>query len=632
MTSQNQSRSSHPEVSPRRASHASAMRPTYSMSSGIALSVRASSPPWLYVICRSPTSSAARPRASPVSRPCAADPASSCRDRVDRHRTTAPWCPRAPRSCSRPACAACRIGLIATITLVALEALAIGTVLPLVGEELGQIELYGWVYSAFFLGNLLGVVVAGGALDRVPLWRPFAIGLVLFAVGLHDRRAGARRWAILVAARGSSRAWAAAPSARRRTSRSAARSRSACSRGCSRCCRPRGWCPAWSGRRSRRSSASSRRGGWCSWACCRSSRSPAGLAVTALRRIPAAAPPEEHAAAAATIRRLPNALLAAAGAGLLIAALTAQRRCVFVDRWRGHRARAPAPGVPPPTPPGTLVLAAGVPAAVLLRGVMTFAFFSGDAYIPLLLQTWRGTPATLTGLVFTGTTIAWTVATWLQARRIDVWGPHRFVAPRLRLRGDRRVDHDPGRPPGLSGRAHASSPGCCRASGMGFMYSAVTLVVLRGANPTETGAASSALQLSDILGTALGAGHRGRDHGLRHAHRRRRARLVAGGRVPDVVDRGRASAAWPRAESGCQPCAEHARRCGRLALRPAPIAPPTRLRRRRSGHPGGPRTRCPPRRFARRSARSPTSRSPASCSTTSRRCSRSPRPTRRPST
>jgi MFS family permease len=41
---------------------------------------------------------------------------------------------------------------------------------------------------------------------------------------------------------------------------------------------------------------------------------------------------------------------------------------------------------------------------------------------------------------------------------------------------------------------------------MGFMYSAVTLVVLRGAEPTETGAASSALQLSDILGTALGAG------------------------------------------------------------------------------------------------------------------------------
>ena len=38
------------------------------------------------------------------------------------------------------------------------------------------------------------------------------------------------------------------------------------------------------------------------------------------------------------------------------------------------------------------------------------------------------------------------------------------------------------------------------------MYSAVTLVVLRNAAPTEQGSASSALQLSDILGTALGAG------------------------------------------------------------------------------------------------------------------------------
>jgi hypothetical protein len=41
---------------------------------------------------------------------------------------------------------------------------------------------------------------------------------------------------------------------------------------------------------------------------------------------------------------------------------------------------------------------------------------------------------------------------------------------------------------------------------MGFMYSAVTLVVLRGSRPSEQGSASSALQLSDILGTALGTG------------------------------------------------------------------------------------------------------------------------------
>ena len=294
------------------------------------------------------------------------------------------------------------IGLIATITLVALESLAIGTVLPLVGEELGQIELYGWVYSAFFLGNLLGVVVAGGALDRVPLWRPFAIGLVLFAVGLHDRRAGA--------VDGDPRRGAVRPGAGRRRRRPdglrrdrphaagappAADVRAAVDRV--------GRARAWSGRRSRRSSASSRRGGWCSWACCRCSPSRAGLAVTALRRIPAAAPPEEHAAAAATVRRLPNALLAAAGAGLLVAALTAQelRRSSIGGAVIGLALLHP--GLPAAhARRARSLLAAGVPAAVLLRGVMTFAFFSGDAYIPLLLQTWRGTPATLTGLVFTG--------------------------------------------------------------------------------------------------------------------------------------------------------------------------------------------------------------------------------------
>jgi MFS family permease len=42
--------------------------------------------------------------------------------------------------------------------------------------------------------------------------------------------------------------------------------------------------------------------------------------------------------------------------------------------------------------------------------------------------------------------------------------------------------------------------------GMGFMYSAVTLVVLRGVASSGQGSATSALQLSDILGTALGTG------------------------------------------------------------------------------------------------------------------------------
>jgi MFS family permease len=53
------------------------------------------------------------------------------------------------------------IGLVLTITLVAFEALAISTVMPQVARELGGIELYGWVFSAFFLGSLIDVTSAG---------------------------------------------------------------------------------------------------------------------------------------------------------------------------------------------------------------------------------------------------------------------------------------------------------------------------------------------------------------------------------------------------------------------------------------------------------------------------------------
>ena len=79
------------------------------------------------------------------------------------------------------------IGLVLTITLVGFESLAISTVMPIVAHELGGLgglELYGWVFSAFFLGSLIGIVVVGGAIDRGGLAIPFATGLGLFAIGL----------------------------------------------------------------------------------------------------------------------------------------------------------------------------------------------------------------------------------------------------------------------------------------------------------------------------------------------------------------------------------------------------------------------------------------------------------------
>ena len=75
-------------------------------------------------------------------------------------------------------------GLVLTITFVASEALAVVTVMPVVAHDLGGLRLYGWVFSAFMLGSVVGIVAAGREADRRGPAIPFVAGLVLFGSGL----------------------------------------------------------------------------------------------------------------------------------------------------------------------------------------------------------------------------------------------------------------------------------------------------------------------------------------------------------------------------------------------------------------------------------------------------------------
>src|ERR1700728_4628812 len=83
-----------------------------------------------------------------------------------------------------PARRALTVGLVLAVTFVAFEALAVATILPVVGRHLGDLRLYGWLFSAFLLASLVGIVVAGTLADRAPLGRPMAAGLALFSLGL----------------------------------------------------------------------------------------------------------------------------------------------------------------------------------------------------------------------------------------------------------------------------------------------------------------------------------------------------------------------------------------------------------------------------------------------------------------
>ena len=75
-------------------------------------------------------------------------------------------------------------GLVLTITFIASEALAVVTVMPVVARDLGGLRLYGWVFSGFMLGSVIGIVVAGREADRRGPAIPFIGGVVLFGSGL----------------------------------------------------------------------------------------------------------------------------------------------------------------------------------------------------------------------------------------------------------------------------------------------------------------------------------------------------------------------------------------------------------------------------------------------------------------
>ena len=76
------------------------------------------------------------------------------------------------------------LGLVLSVTFVAVEALAVITVMPVVARDLDGLALYGWVFSTFQLSSLIGIVVAGRAADRHGPARPYVAGLVLFSTGL----------------------------------------------------------------------------------------------------------------------------------------------------------------------------------------------------------------------------------------------------------------------------------------------------------------------------------------------------------------------------------------------------------------------------------------------------------------
>lgn len=387
------------------------------------------------------------------------------------------------------------IGIVITVAVLAFEGIAVATIGPQIAHDLGGDDLYGWLFSAYMLANLVGIVLAGYESDRRGPFAVYVVGISTFGLGL--ALAGlAPTMLFLVAARavqglGSGALYNSAYVAIGEAFTEAERPKQFALMS-SAWVVPGLVAPALGG-------VMAEVLGWRSVFLVMLVLVPIAIAL--------ALPPlrvlgtGHHGEATSPVVA---ALLLAAGAALLLGGLNAATWWITVPLL--------AIGVPLAvtqlrrlTPPGTLRARRGLPAAVAFRGLSTFGFFGADAFLAFSLARLRGLDPVEVGLVLTPATLTWALGSWLQARYA---GRH-------------------------SRRAMAAAGGTCIAIGvamgglvvvawiplwvmlvawgfgglgMGLSYSPTSMVALSEAEPGRQGAASSSVQLADVLGSALSTG------------------------------------------------------------------------------------------------------------------------------
>jgi len=399
-----------------------------------------------------------------------------------------------------PQVRALTVGLVLTITFVASEALAVVTVMPVVAHDLGGLRLYGWVFSAFMLGSVVGIVAAGREADRRGPAIPFVAALVLFGSGLAV--AGlAPSMPVLVGGRvlqgigaGAVPSVAYAVIGRSFPGPLQARMMAVLSTA---------WVvPGVAGPALAAEVAHLFGWRWVFLGLLPLVAVAGSIAVPALIRLgpPRSGQVQEH--------RLIDGIAVAVCATMLLAGLTLAAGSGAVLPGVALILAGGAGGLPALrrlVPAGTLTARPGLPATILSRGLLTFAFFGADAYVTLALTAVRHRSPVVAGIAVTGATLGWTAGAWVQARLSETWEGRRFVRTGLVIILA-----------GIAGMALVLRPGVpvvegivawtVAGLGMGLAYAPLSLMMLRKAPPGGEGRASASLNLADVLGTAIGIG------------------------------------------------------------------------------------------------------------------------------
>lgn len=298
------------------------------------------------------------------------------------------------------------VGVLSVVTLVAFEAIAVATAMPVVARDLGGIASYTWAFGAFVVASLLGMVVAGTWCDRNGPRRSLELGIVLFAGGAAAcGLAPTMAWLVLgrgVQGLGGGATIVALYVLIARAYDDALRPRAFSALAAA-------WVlPAVVGPLV---------AGWLadhvSWRAVFLLvpvlvAPPAAVLWPRLRRYDGGDP------AAVRPGRTRAGLVAALGLLLVQDGALRAGPLGVAEAVAGVALLVPA--LRPLLPAGSLRLARGLPTTVVMRGVLAAGFFAAETFVPLGLSEVRGVSTTAAGFTLTAATLGWALGSYLQGR------------------------------------------------------------------------------------------------------------------------------------------------------------------------------------------------------------------------
>ncbi|MFI6286630.1 MFS transporter [Streptomyces sp. NPDC051018] len=390
------------------------------------------------------------------------------------------------------------VGIIAVVLLIAFEATAVGTAMPVAARELNGIGVYAFAFSSYFTTSLFAMVLSGQWADRDGPLRPLATGITAFGAGLLLSGTADTMWMFIlgraVQGLGGGLVIVAlyvvigrAYEERLRPSILAAFSAS--------------WIiPSVVGPLA--SGTVTEHLGW-RWVFVGIPVLvvfPLALALPAIRRMASGPADPDAPRAPFDARRIRLALGISLGAGLLQYAAQDLAWLSLIPLAAGGALLVPA--VLGLLPRGTYRAARGLPSVVLLRGVAAGSFIAAESFVPLMLVTQRGLSPTAAGLSLAVGGATWALGSFLQSRpRLE---PHR---ERLTVAGMILVTLSILAAPTVLIDAVpawivavAWGIGCL---GMGMVIASTSFLLLKLSAPEEAGANSASLQISDGLSNVI---------------------------------------------------------------------------------------------------------------------------------